>query len=113
MQRGGEWWPARNELHQVGDSREWAAEVHFGADGDHTIHVVKATEAGAVLLSYYQDVANRNLERMRELQRRKSERGLPEEFLQRLPGSYQGIRMGSLPKGLESQAHVQVRVVRR
>src|SRR5207248_1060066 len=63
-QRGGGWWPARNDLHRISDTREWMADIHFGADGPHTIHIVKATEAGAVLLSYYQDVVNRNLERL-------------------------------------------------
>jgi pyrimidine deaminase RibD-like protein len=113
VQHGGAWWPGANDLHQIGDTREWEAEVYFGAAGDQSIHIVKATETGAVLLSYYQDVTNRNVNRRNELQRRLRERSLPDDLLKDVPGSYQGIKMGSLAKGLESQAHVQVHVIKR
>ncbi|MFL5241567.1 MAG: deaminase [Gemmataceae bacterium] len=113
MQRGGEWWPGRNPLHRIGDTREWKAELYFGADGDHTLHIVKATDAGSALLNYYQDVVNRNIDRRRELERRCKERGVPLDLLKGLPGEFQGIKMGGLPKGLESQAHVQVRVIKK
>src|SRR5262249_2983660 len=45
MQRGGEWWPARADLHRNGETREWVAEIYFGGDGPHTIHVVRTTDA--------------------------------------------------------------------
>lgn len=108
-QRGSDWWLAPNELSRVGESNEWKAELSFGGEGIHNIHVVKATDAGAVLLSYYQDVVNRNQARRLEL----STKGVPESILLNLPGCYQGIKMACLPKGLESLAHVQVTCVRK
>jgi pyrimidine deaminase RibD-like protein len=113
VQRGGEWWPVSDELSRRGDSREWTADVYFGAEGEHTIHVVKASGSGAVLLSYYQDVVNRNLARLEKLKQRIEEKKLPSDFLKDLPGNYHSIKMGDLPKGLESQAHVQVKVVKK
>jgi pyrimidine deaminase RibD-like protein len=113
VQKGSGWWPTRSTLHRVGETREWKVEVHFGSDGDHTIHVVRAFEAGAALLSYYQDVVNRNTERTRQLEKRCADQNLRPGFLKGIPSEYQGIKMGGLPKGLESQTHVQVQVIKR
>jgi pyrimidine deaminase RibD-like protein len=111
VQRGGEWWPARNYLRRINE-KEWAAEVYFGCEGDHIIHIVRATDTGAILLSYYQDVVQRNLDQRDRLNRWREDAGLSTDLPNAILGSYQEIRMGHLPKGLESQAQVQVRVVK-
>ena len=112
-EREGKWWPAGESLRRIGETRNWKATVFFGVEGDHTIHIVKATSAGEVLLSYYHNVVTSNESRLDELKHRCRTANLAVDFLRDLPGSFQGIRMGHLPKGLESQAHVQVKVIRR
>jgi pyrimidine deaminase RibD-like protein len=113
VQKGSGWWPAGGTLHRMGDTREWKIEVHFGTDGDFTIHVVRAFDAGAALVNYYQDVTNRNIERKKELETRCAARKISPDILKGIPGEYQGIKMGGLPKGLESQTHVSVKVVKK
>jgi pyrimidine deaminase RibD-like protein len=104
VERNGRWWPQPG-LHQVGNTDEYTFVVSFGSTGEHTIHVVRASELGSVLISYYHTVVDRNLKRRSKL---KDE--YPDLDYNILGGDYYGIPMTKLPRGLDSQASLTVMV---
>ena len=107
--RQGEWWPQPHPLRQVGQTNVWEADVFFGVHGRHTIHIVKASELGVQLVNYYRKIIRMSMERKEALQRM----GLNEQDIRRLWGAYPGIQMPRLPKGLDSQAVIEVDVSRK
>lgn len=105
---GGLWYPRFNRLQVVGDG-QWAVNVHFGSYGPHTLCIVKISELGANLLTFYQKIVAQNIERERiakEFFQKTTTDGT--EVLQMLASKYPGIEMGALPKGIEVQAIVEI-----
>jgi hypothetical protein len=83
----------------------WEVDAHFGLTGEHTLHLVTATNLGVSLIAYYRRILSRNNERAKEL-RTKLRHGEP------VPGEgrWPGIPMSALPKGLRSEVSVTVRI---
>jgi pyrimidine deaminase RibD-like protein len=109
MQREGLWWPQRGRLRQIGETEVWEATVTFGATGRHALHIVKASDLGAALVGYYQKITEMNEQQRKRLR----EFGLSDDDLRKLlNGDYPGIVMPTpLPKGLDTEAVVEVNVV--
>jgi pyrimidine deaminase RibD-like protein len=108
----GDSWPQDMPLMRLANTREWQVPVRFGMYGPHTIYIIKANDLGIVLAKYYRKVLHTNIERKEQL---KGHLQLPtgvteEQFLRGLHGDFQGIEIGTVPKGLEIQASVAVEV---
>jgi pyrimidine deaminase RibD-like protein len=104
----GQWWPQPHQLRQIENSNEWTVDIHFGAHVPHTIHIVRARDAGVELINYYRKIISINNERLKYLK----EKGFQQEDIDRVWGGYPGIAMTHLPKGLVSQAMVTVRIAK-
>jgi pyrimidine deaminase RibD-like protein len=87
--------------------KSWEINAHFGATGEHTLHIVTVNELGRALIQYYRKVTNLNIERRKKLQA--SFTGVD---LGMLGGDYFGIEMTGLPKGIRSEASVTVTVAK-
>jgi hypothetical protein len=111
--RNGEWWPQPHSLRRIEESDRWETPVFFGMYGEQAVHIVKASELGAGLIAYYRKVTRTNTERLQQFRHKLGEEWWTreEEFLRQLPGSYPGIELPKLPKGLDSQASVTVNIV--
>jgi pyrimidine deaminase RibD-like protein len=107
---GGKWWPQPHSLRVTGHET-WAVKVHFGGYGLCTVCIVKTSDLGANLVNYYRKVCELNIERERHAREYflqiKSDGS---EILKMLKHKYPGIDMGSLPKGIEVQAMVEVEI---
>lgn len=114
-QYGGKWWPQPHSVAVLSDPKEWKVTCYFGANGLHTVHIVKATEIGHNLVSYYRRVRDANLKRNDVLRECLPGNSINiEELIKKLPGVYHGISLGAkLPKGLQSLAEVEVDIVRK
>jgi hypothetical protein len=104
----GQWWPQPNQLRQIENGNEWVVDIHFGSEVPHTIHIVRARDAGIELINYYRKIISINNERLKYLK----ENNFKQEDIDRLWGGYPGIAMTHLPKGLVSQAMVTVRIAK-
>ncbi|MDB5308722.1 MAG: uncharacterized protein JWO38_2924 [Gemmataceae bacterium] len=106
--QGGRRWPQATPLREIAGTDQWEAEVGLGSEGSHTIHVVRASDLGAALIAYYHKVVDVNRKRSGLL------KGKIDAAIQpQLPGDWPGIDMPSLPKGLDSQGHVTVNLVKQ
>jgi hypothetical protein len=85
----------------------WAVRFNFGEYDLHTLYIVKAGELGIALRNYYRRVVEDNKERTKLL-KDKFKSSFNGDLRKTLPGDFQGIKMGKLPKGLEMQARVDV-----
>lgn len=106
--RNGQWWPQPNPMRQVGQSNTWEADLFFGVHGTHTIHIVKASDLGMQLISYYRKITRVGRERKAVLEGMKLEK----QDVERLWCGYPGIEMPKLPKGLDSLAAITVEIAR-
>ena len=104
----GLWWPQSGIFRQVGETNEWEFDVSFGGAGPHDIHVVKMSDLGEALVSYYHKVARINLRREELLKA-----CFNIEEIAGLPGNYPGIDIRKLSKGLDRLASFKVEVIRR
>jgi pyrimidine deaminase RibD-like protein len=102
--RGGSWWPQPGPFYKVGE-KIWGIDAHFGVTGDHTLHIVTATELGQALVEYYRKVVILNIERRKTLHEK-----LSDHDMKLLGGDYIGIQLLSLPKGFHSEASVTVEI---
>lgn len=102
--RGGLCWPQPEGFHHV-ENNVWETNAHFGSTGEHTLHIVTASELGRTLIEYYRKVARLNRERRDRVKMK-----LTGSDLDLLGGDYPGIQMIGLPKGLLSEASVVVNV---
>jgi pyrimidine deaminase RibD-like protein len=109
VERYGFWWPQPGKLRQVGDTNKYKFEVHFGATGEHSIHIVKASELGSSLIAYYNGVSLDSIDRRKRLKEKLNTDGM--NLLDLLGSDYKGIAMPSLPRGLDSQGHVTVTIL--
>jgi pyrimidine deaminase RibD-like protein len=111
---GGQWWPQPYPLSTNHLDKTWSVKVHFGAYEPHRVVIVRANELGVVCFNYYRKITAHN--RQRDLAIRNYANTLHDvdeyrqDLLRKLKvgGVYQGIEMGSLPKGLEVLASVDV-----
>jgi len=112
-ERDGVWFPAgEGKICPKDGDRTWAAELHWRTAGNATIHVVKmTTAAGAALIAYNRKVGRESSERQRQLSARLAV-NLNNQVFDGLPAAHPSID-GMLPKGVESQASVPVRLVER
>jgi pyrimidine deaminase RibD-like protein len=104
--RNGLYWPQRGPFRQI-EEKVWEIDAYFGTTGTHSLHIVTATEIGKVLIDYYRLVVRQNLERREKLKELKK---LTEADLNVLGGDYFGIPMTSIPKGLRSEASINVTI---
>jgi pyrimidine deaminase RibD-like protein len=112
IQSGGEWWPQSSSLNVLAD-KKWKVKYHFGSYGLQTLHIVSATEIGQSLISYYRKVVNRNIERDAKLREVLGNSEDTKKLIKELPGTHPGIQLGgTLPKGLQSLAMVEVEIER-
>jgi pyrimidine deaminase RibD-like protein len=106
-----QWWPQPYPLHTT-EPGKWAVKLHFGAYVEHRIAIVRANDAGATLMRYYQKVARSNRDREARvkacLKDYKLDKSVAEGILGALRGSYPSIEMGKLPKGIELQDQINV-----
>ncbi|MGA8230464.1 MAG: hypothetical protein WB795_03200, partial [Candidatus Acidiferrales bacterium] len=105
---GGEWWPQPHPLRVTSDGH-WTVKVHFSTYGSHSVCIVKTSDLGTNLITYYRKIASMNTERERvakEHFRATKSDGTP--ILSVLAHKYPGIEMGALPKGIEVQDMVEI-----
>lgn len=109
---GGTWWPQPNSLRVTGPGT-WAVKVHFGSFDMHTVCIVKANDLGSHLVDFYRKMTqmNKNREARAKTFFAKAEID-GSEVLDMLRHKYPGIDMGSLPKGIEVQARIEVEIER-
>jgi hypothetical protein len=106
--RNGLYWPQPDPFRSVAKN-EWEIDAYFGSTGEHSLHIVTATELGQVLIEYYRMMVRWNLERRERLS--KEYKPTEEEDLKRLlGGDYFGIPMTGLRKGLRSEVSITVTI---
>lgn len=97
-------WPQSTTFSEVNGL--WEGMTNFGLVGEHTLHLVAASDLGMTLVDYHRRVIARNGDRKKELETIFGKgHGLPGE------GRWPGIPMAALPKGLRSEASVTVMIV--
>jgi pyrimidine deaminase RibD-like protein len=101
----GLYWPQPGPFRSVG-KQEWEIDAHFGTTGEHSLHIVTATETGQVLIEYYRHVTRWNLERRERLV--KQYKPSEEDLMRLLGGDYFGIPMTGLQKGLRTEDSITV-----
>jgi hypothetical protein len=97
-------WPQPDSLREV-EKDIWEIDAHFGSPGDHTLHIVTASDLGQVLVNYYWKVHNRSIFRANKLKGKVKDEGL--KFLN---DHWIGIPMPGLPKGFRSEASVTITI---
>jgi pyrimidine deaminase RibD-like protein len=105
ISNGDQWWPQPHPLRITGENA-WSVKIYFGAYGRHTVAIVRASELGVYLVSYYRKVVSSNIERSERIMRyfrRDSMAGDDAELRGLLRNAHEGIAMGKLPKGIELQ----------
>jgi pyrimidine deaminase RibD-like protein len=128
-QHGDRWYPQNSIFTRIQGTKQWKCKANFGAPGSQTLHVVQGNALGRTLVNYYRTVVETNNDRRDKLKRLLEGVETNDDRVDKLmrwlegkdvgegpwrdlPGSYQGIRMGSLTTGLDSLAHVTVEVKR-
>jgi pyrimidine deaminase RibD-like protein len=101
----GLWWPQPGPFRLVGAST-WEIDALFGRPGVHTLHLITATELGQALVEYYRRVVEENRERRARV---KGKLAADDWYL--LRSNEIGIPMAGLPKGLLSEASVEVTIL--
>jgi hypothetical protein len=106
---GDQWWPQPHPLRVTGENT-WSVKIYFGAYGSHTVAIVRASELGVHLMSYYRKVLTSNLERKQKVMRyfRDMKAENEAEVRAMFRDAHQGIAMGKLPKGIELQEQVNI-----
>lgn len=90
----------------------WEVDAHFGASGEHILHIVTANDLGRTAIEYYRTVINLNRERRQRLKE------FPDfvRLMATNPGilgpDFPPLQMNGLPKGLRSEASVRVIVAK-
>ena len=102
----GSYWPQPGPFRQI-EQGLWEIDAYFGTTGEFALHLVTSGELGNGLVRYYRKVVQQNRDRRERL--RQKLRG--ELDLAILGGDYPGIEMNALPKGLQLEASVAVKVV--
>jgi len=103
MSEDGLCWPQSSVFRLVDGA--WVVDAYFGLTGEHTLHVVTASDLGVSLIGYYRRVLTRNSERAKELLAQFGDGNpVPRE------GRWPGIPMSALPKGLRSEVSVTVTI---
>jgi pyrimidine deaminase RibD-like protein len=102
----GLYWPQPGPFRAI-DSEHWEIDAFFGALGDHSLHIVTATEIGQVLIEYYRKVVRWNVERRERLKKYNPSQ---EDLARLLGGDYFGITMTGLQKGLRSEDSITVTI---
>ena len=103
---GGSYWPQPGPFRQIEEGL-WEIDAHFGNTGDCALQLVTASELGNALIRYYRKAVQQNKDRRERL--RQKLKG--EVDLSILGGDYPGIEMNGLPKGLQLEASVTLKVV--
>ena len=109
VRKGSLWWPQSGKLRRIEDTNEYEFDVNFGDGGEHEVVVVKANELGMVLEAYYRYVSNRNQIRREKLRASPIYNNDLDIEMNRI-GDYPGIPMTNLPRGLDRQASIVVKV---
>jgi pyrimidine deaminase RibD-like protein len=102
--RGGQFWPQPGPFQMV-EPGIWEVDAHFGSTGEFSLQLAYAGDLGNALVRYHRKIIQQNKER-RELLKDKLR-----EDSHLLGGDYPGIEMNGLPKGIQLEASVSVRVV--
>jgi pyrimidine deaminase RibD-like protein len=103
--KNGLCWPQGSAFRPV-DTDTYEVDAHFGITGEHMLQLVTAAELGVNLITYYRKVTDRNARRRSELQML----DLPKDHALFREGTWPGIPMTALPKGLRSEASVTVTI---
>jgi len=103
--KNGLCWP-QSSVFRPADAGTWEVDAHFGSTGEHTLHLVTAVDLGVSLVKYYQKVGERNSARRRQL-----EGSVPPDHPALREGTWPGIPMTVLPKGLRSEAWITITIV--
>lgn len=101
--RQGLCWPQPAQFRQVED-KLWEIAAHFGATGQHDLHIVTVTDLGALLFNYYWKIVRENEERKNRIERNECD----PKIVGLLGDPYPGIEITTLPKGIRSEASVDV-----
>ena len=105
----GLWWPQREKLRRIGDTDMWEAKVSFGTPGRFSLHIVKASDLGVAMIEYFQKMNTMIVDQRKRLINHFSN---TDEIKKIIQSEYRGIVMStSLPKGLDTEAFVDVLVV--
>ena len=95
------------------DPGTWNVEAYFTTEGQHTLYLVTAVDLGVSLVTYYRKVGERNSVRRKRVEAiaKRVDGGLRKELLEVITeGTWRGIPMTVLPKGLRSEASVAVTI---
>jgi pyrimidine deaminase RibD-like protein len=105
-QIGGTWWPQFGGLRQTDVPNEYEFRINFGAHRPHKVHIIRANELGAALMTYYGTVTADN-QRYRERIKDRFELCKDDPILK---GGYPGVEMSKLPRGLDLQFSFEVKI---
>jgi hypothetical protein len=100
---GGRWWPQPQPLQVTGDGK-WAANIHFGSYGPHTVCIVQTSELGTDLVLYYRKIHKMNVDQISKMNVDREQLAKDYSF------TYPAIDLGALPKGIEPLATVEITV---
>jgi len=112
--RDGLCWPQTSVFVPGADPGTWDVEAYFTTGGQHTLYMVTAVDLGAGLVTYYRRVGERNSTRRKRVEAiaQRVNEGLRKELLEVIrEGTWPGIPMTVLPKGLRPEAWVTVKVL--
>jgi len=102
--RNGFCWPQPGPFRHI-EKNIWEIDAHFGTTGDHTLHLVTASDLGQALVQYYLRVVGINIKREENLKGK-----LNAADMKLVTWNYIGIQMNGLPKGFRSEASVIVTI---
>lgn len=110
---GGQWWPQPNSLSINTVDNTWSVKVHVGAYRPHKLAVVRVNELALAFFNYYRKIAALNRERDIAARDFVDSQEIDDEFLPQVlaklkVGTYPGIEMTRLPKGIELLDSVDV-----
>jgi pyrimidine deaminase RibD-like protein len=108
----GQCWPQAGNFQHI-NGNEWEATASFGSAGEHTLHLVTATDLGKAIIDYYWKVVGLNIERRKRFKISDTITVPEVELNQLLGGDYPGIAMTGLPKGIRSEASVNVMIAEK
>jgi hypothetical protein len=106
---GGEWWPQLSPVRVIPETQnEWEVDVNFGIARPHKVYIVKASELGMELISFFRKLI---LERNQAIARVVSHfRVDPEEARLVIAPLCWSLGMATLPKGLDMEDCIEINV---
>jgi pyrimidine deaminase RibD-like protein len=106
---GGQWWPQLSPVRIIPErDNEWEVDVNFGIALPHKIYLVKASELGMEMITYFRKMV---LERNQAIMRTANHFHVdPEEARLVIAPLYWSLSMATLPKGLDMEAWIEINV---